>query len=251
MILETIKLLLPQARAWSITVNKRLRQFFEGLATTFDAYVAFIGAVWQEIFPFSTTQLDRWENQFGLIYNESLPDADRRAAIDAEWKAVGGQSAEYIQGILRTAGFDVFVYESFNPGRWPPTFTPPDPFTPGHYYNPADLRAGQPNFYPLVNRFVYDLVTTPAVQAGSPTALAGRPEAQAGRPGGTAVGEKIYVIDDDPALFPYWLYIAGDDPFSAPTSAAQVPNERRLEFESLLLKICPTHLWLGVNVEYI
>ena len=55
------------------------------------------------------------------------------------------------------------------------------------------------------------------------------------------------VIPVDPATWPYFLYIGGE---VFPTQA-NISNIRREEFETLVLKICPTQLWLGMLITYV
>lgn len=119
MSLRIFKHLLPNARAWQLTVNKKLRDFFDGLsAGVVDESKDFIDSVFNDIDPKSTRQLSEWESQFALP--QSLSDEqERRDRLDAAWKALGGQSPRYIENTLCAAGFDVYVHEWWVPGSEP------------------------------------------------------------------------------------------------------------------------------------
>jgi len=103
--LNVIKHLLPKARAWSVTIDKQLRQFFEGLASSGDDVKVFLDGVWLDVFPATTRELSAWELQFALK-DTGLSDSARRDRLDATWKAVGGQSPRYIQDTLQANGLD-------------------------------------------------------------------------------------------------------------------------------------------------
>lgn len=117
-ILNIFKHLLPQARAWRITSSKKLRSFFEGLNFPEDIKI-FCDKVWLDIFPATTRYISDWETQFGL-YNYGLTDFQRRERLDASWKALGGQSPNYIQTTLQANGFDVYVHEWWNSNSFDP-----------------------------------------------------------------------------------------------------------------------------------
>ena len=110
MFFRMLQHLLPNARAWRLTVDKQLRQFFEGLTGLGSDIKDFFDLIWLDIDPQETRELDAWESQFGLP-NTLTDEQERRDRLDAEWKATGGQSPRYIQDTLQAAGFDVYVHE--------------------------------------------------------------------------------------------------------------------------------------------
>lgn len=269
--LRVITHLLPNARAWRITVEKTLREFFEGLAASMGDFKAFFDLVWLDIFPSTTREISTWERQFGLL-DYGLTEQQRRDRLDAAWKALGGQSPRYIQDTLRDAGFDVYVHEWWEPiigrpgggsinGDVTPVVRNPllylddgsasVPFT--MYDGGADSQDGDtasqdggtnaPLGYPLVNKI---LVSSSAIIGdGSASMVDGSTSAQ---DGGFILRNNVvqYTIPSDPNTWPYFLYIGGE------TFAEQafVSQSRRDEFEDLCLKICPTEQWLGILVTY-
>ena len=69
-------------------------------------------------FAASTRDLAGWEQEFGLFSAGSAESA-RRQQLAAAWRAQGGQSPRYLQDVLQTAGFDVYVHEWWEPGTTP------------------------------------------------------------------------------------------------------------------------------------
>lgn len=270
MFLRIFKHLLPRARAWRITVDKKLRQFFEGLSGVGTDVKTFFDDIWLDIFPETTRELDAWENQFALR-DTGITEQQRRGRLAATWKALGGQDPRYIQDTLRGAGFDVYVHEWWEPGTEPgpgvkQCVTPRNPlmylrreFTGvtllvecgealsacGEVFAQAGNQL-EPTGYPLVNKI---FETTPDILplCGEALAEAGEPEALCGNYFEFRDTLREYIVPQDPAKWPYFLYIGGET-FG---DLAQVDPKRRDEFEALCLKICPTQQWLGILVEYV
>jgi len=232
--------LLPQARAWRLTIDKTLRRFFEGLAggAPVDAR-AYIDDVFDDVFPPTTRELEQWEEQFGMFLQGTEPQ--RRLALAAEWAATGGQSPSYIQGIIQAAGFtDVFIYDWWSSG---PPYVAIDPRL---HTNKPLIGTEQSSAFP----------DQPQCQAatdafGNP--IPGQPQCNR-----FLANEVGYIVNntltpvappevpDDPAFWPYFIYFAGP---VFPTPAV-VPNSRRFEFERLLLKLNPMQNWIVTIVDY-
>ncbi len=260
--LRIFKHLLPNARAWRITVDKQLREFFEGLSGVGSDVKTFVDEVWLDIFPETTRELGTWENQFGLR-DTGLTEQGRRDRLDATWKALGGQDPKYIQDTLQANGFNVFVHEWWEPGTEPAVgikqcVTPRNPFTvlrndniesgltitcgnpAATCGNPAATSGSstEPVGYPLVNK-LQQSVPKYKVTCGNPAVTCGSFEI-------FHDVEKRYFIPFDSLKWPYFLYIGGET-FG---DIAQISTQRKNEFEALCLKICPAQQWLGIIVEY-
>lgn len=235
--------LLPTALAWVTTINKKLRQFFEGLTGLPEDIELFIDLVWGDLDPQITRQIGMWETQFNLN-SSGLTDQQRRDSIDAAWKSTGGQSPNYIQSTLQAAGFDVYVHEWFEdvPGR------------PGggSIDNDVSPVARNPNTY------INDGVIQYNSADGVTSMQDGNADAQDGdtstAPGYLLVNKildnngdpVVYTIPGDSTLWPYFMYIGGE---TFP-NLATIPTSRRNEFETLILRLCPTEQWIGVLAEF-
>jgi hypothetical protein len=261
--------LLPNARAWRITVDKNLRRFFEGLSGVGVDAKVFFDQLWLDIFPSTTRVLTEWEDQWGLS-STGLSDQDRRSRLEAAWRALGGQDPKYLQDTLRANGFDVYIHEWWVPESRPvignkTCATPRNPFSvlrndnidsgltitcgnPISTCGNPDARCGsssEPIGYPLVNKIrrttgkLHVTCGNPAITCGSPSATAGGFQLYHDVP-------MRYFIPIDSSKWSYFLYIGGQN-FGEP---AFVNTQRKNEFEALCLKICPAQQWLGIIVEY-
>lgn len=231
--MNLFKRLLPTGRAWSLTANKNLRKFFAALHTVLvDSTKSFADYVYFDIFPATTRELSAWDKQFGLP-TVTMSDAERRTRIEGAWSSMGGQSPRYLQDALQAHGFDVYVHE-----WW-------ESISPVVARNPFDVLSA-----------TY-LSVVPGVDCGEPLAECGEAFAECGnfteKAGYPLVNKLIYnsqdtsyTVPSDPGYFPYFIYVGGVN-FG---DVATVAVARRYEFEALLLKLFPAHLWIGVIVRY-
>ena len=253
--------LLPNAKAWRLTTQKQLREFFEGLTGTGDDVRRFFDFIWLDIFPDTTRELSDWELQFGLP-NTLLTEQERRDRLDATWKAIGGQSPRYLQDTLQAAGFDVYIHEWWElPRTEPPTLRNPLTYLNDgsgaiqYVMNDGALEANDGNLesndgasltptgFVLVNQFDETVIT--AIGDGSLVMNDGSADANDGS-FLTGFIPKQYIIPNDPTKWPYFLYIGGQ---IFPDHAI-VPASRQNEFETLCMKLCPAQQWLGMLITY-
>lgn len=230
--LNIFKHLLPRSRAFNLTINKTLRQFFEGLVGLPQSAVDFIDDIWEDAFPETTRDLIAWENQYGLP-DTGLSESDRRDRIAAARAALGGQDPQYIQQTIQDHGFtNVYVHEWWEAGTDPPVAR--NPFT----YITASRK-------PLVNK-VQRADRDWTVLCGEPLAECGEPGAECGEFNGIGFWYKEYIPEDDPDLYPFYLYFGGQI-FG---TDATVPASRQDEFENLVLSLCPLQHWILFFVIY-
>ena len=229
--------LLPRSKAWDLTIDRSLRQFFLGLTGAGDDVRDAADGVWTELDPSTTTSLDAWEEQHGIIRDAADSTATRRADIDTAWKTRGGQDPSYIQGILRDAGFDVYVHDYWETSH--PPYTPRDP-------------RGYAND-PLVGPVVASAF------ASQTCAFDGAGQACASR---FLAVEVNYLVNDngtnripppipaDPDKWPHFIYI-GPFVMSESETPSQIPVTRKAEFKRLCLKLCPLQDWIVLHVDYV
>ena len=235
--LRVFQHLLPRGQAWRTTIEKTLRKFFEGLTGLPEDAREYADLVWLDGFPDTTREIAEWEKHFGIQPTSSATENERRAALAAEWAATGGQSPTYIEGVLQTAGFDVYVHEWWSSGPNPYTARDPRDYTDIPLVGTvqctgADLLAYQPQCTPpydadgvpftqhLCNRF---LVNDPGYFANDNLTRVAPPP-----------------TPDDPARHRFFFYVGGET-FG---DAALVPLSRRAELRRLLLKMKPAQQWI-------
>lgn len=259
--------LLPRAQAWRLTTSKTLRSFFGGLAAgdvlqaedgqalttetgrpimATDGFLvearATIDLVFDDIFPDRTRLLDEWERLYGLQADQD--EETRRLELAAEWSATGGQSPSYIQGVLQTAGFDVYVHEWWSSGPNPYVARDPRDYTTSPLIGTVQCTG-------VAYQYTSQPQCTPAVD-GDGNALA-QPLCN-----GFLANDPHYFanknltrtapppVPDDQSRWPYFIYIAGE---TFPDEA-DVPSSRKQAFERLLQKLKPAEQWIVTLVNY-
>lgn len=256
--------LLPRSRGWSIVLDKYLRKFFEGLTVFQEDYKLYTDSIFNDIDPYQTRELSRWEKQFQL--SGSGTEADRRQALDAAWKAQGGQSPGYLQKILRDAGFDVFLHEWWyydglvRKTRNPLLYVDDGTFLPSAVFGEPEAVFGEPEAifgekssgggYLLVNKGpgISYLEPTAAACFGELDAVFGEPDAVFGENlGKVRFIPKEYQVPVDPPLFPYFCYVGGE----IFPDFASVEAERKTELERMILKYFPDQLWIVMLINYV
>ncbi len=223
---SVLRRLLPTGRAWRLLPGKKLDQVIEGLSGIGESAREYGGESYFDFFPAKTRELEEWEAFYGLSPTSDDDESDRRAALAAEWKATGGQSKAYIEGVLRTAGYDVWLHE------W---WSSPSPYVardPRDYADPLFLGT---------------------VQCGEPLALCGEPDALCNA--FTAVVPNYWAnlslnptsppgLPSDPARWPYFIYVGGETfPDPASVAATRLPGLRRL-----IQKLKPSQNWVLILI---
>lgn len=246
--------LLPDATAWRVTTQKKLRDFLNGLAQAPADAREFLDAVYGDLFPDTTREIALWEDQFGL--RPASTESARKLQIAGAWAAQGGQSPRYLQDTVRAAGFDVYIHEWWMPGTYPPVARDPREYTDqprigtvqcAALDNTTDLRcctaASAPlpgvippgleveDLYPQCNRWLVNtvryLVNLTLTRDAPPP------------------------VTDDETKWPYFLYFGGPLDVDDNITKANVPAARREEFERLLLKLRPSQHWIVTYVDYV
>lgn len=263
--------LLPRSKALNITIDKPLRQLYEGLADSGQGIIMASDSALLDIMPASTTRFDDYELQFGLDNTLTDDNARRERIVNVWGNMVGGQSPDYIQTAIRDAGFDVYLHGWWQdvPGRpnggsingdHEPVARDPETYlwngvSQRRYYTlgNAEMQCGgelaflgsqlDPQGYPLVNSLV---------NASQPLAGCGQNEMQCGGintqcgAGFIRFDKLVYTIPTDEATWPHYIYIGA----SVFPLTATVSNTRRVEFENLCMKLCPADKWVGILVNY-
>jgi len=209
--------------------GRMIDRFFLGLTGIFVDARQFIDDVYFDLFADTTRALPEWEGQFA-IQPVAPATADRIDAVNARWKAQGGQSPSYLQTTVQAAGFPLYLHE-----WWEPPYN--------DVRDPRDHTS-----VPLIGQY----------QCGQAEALCRdfAPQAQcnnflANDPGYLVNDNLLPLapppITDDSDTWVHFLYWGGET-FG---DRVEIPASRRAELEQLVLQICPTHAWLVMLVDYI
>lgn len=109
---KAFRTLLPDGRAWNIDLSVVFKQLIDAIMDSAADVKEYFLRVKNDVFPDSTEALDLWEEQF-LLDGSSLTESERRSNLAARWSSRGGQSANYIEGILLKLEIVAKVYENF------------------------------------------------------------------------------------------------------------------------------------------
>ena len=263
--------LLPNSQTFRLTIDRTLRKFFEGFGAFFDEAASdpdytlplpspdpprkFVDDVYLDLFPTITRPTARaeWLKQFGLT--PSGVEATEKLQIAAAWQAQGAQDPKYLQDLLQTAGFSLFVHE-----WWDKTL----PLLLQTQCGDDLAECGEPTAVCSVSpavRLVRDprlytlLPHVGIIQCGDFIAQCGEPSAQCndllGNDPGYLVNETLNRrapprIPDDAAYWRFIFYVGGE---TFPDRVAIDP-ERRAELEQLILQYRPTQQWVVMLVDY-
>lgn len=255
MSLNLWKVILPRSRAFSLTINKKLRQFFEGLNFVND-FRDQADEVFTNLDPQKTQDLEEWEDQF-YLRNYGLTEQERRDRLEATWKLTGGQSPAYLQAVLRSYGFDVYVHDWWQPDTQQNVFvmgsnvsymgdqfsfmgsqfdTYPAPWDP-------NIVLVAP-YYPLVNK-ISSRTFSEITMGGSPIVMGDGFSFMGGSI--ESVSNLDYPLPSDPVRWRHFIYVAAE---TMPNHAT-VPLSRKNALEELILSIFPTGKWVGMIVKYV
>ncbi len=289
MFFKILKHLLPKSEVWKIVIEKILKKFFQGITVFPKDIKDFVDNVYGDIFPQITRELQKWENQFNIILGKT--EQERRDNITGRWRAQGGQGLDYLQDVLQSAGYNVFVHQ-----WWYDT----DPITV-YYGNTGYTNAytGNPNCdtgheiildYSIRNPNEYlENENLPIYQAytGGPTDT-GSPDGETGvllsGTGKLLVNKGASFVDiryqsytgnpDDDTGNPdsetgvIYEIVFSEITYDVPTNVddfsyilyigaetfpefAQIDADQQDEFERVILTYFPAYEWVGLLIDYI
>jgi len=217
-----IAFLLPKSRAFWITVNKPLRQLFEGVAIVAKTIHDHLTDIFLDIWPTSTTKLLQWSQQMGFAQEQTI------TTIEAAWADGGGQSPSSLQERLQAAGFDVYVHEWWEvPAASPPVKRNPITLiNAGNEVLVNDVTVASPKY---VNQFQ-------SVAAGN-TQFQGDNDVRFGDINGLLYLQKNYATPSITDEYVHYWYV-GDSTFP---DKADVADTKYDELKRLIYKYKPTH----------
>ncbi len=119
-ILSLTRQLYPTGRVFKMPKFGFLEKFHTALAASenaaYEDALSILGSLLPDNTNFTAQDASAWERRLGLITNDAVSLADRKAAIVRKINHPGTiparQNYLYLQGQLQAAGFDVYVYEN-------------------------------------------------------------------------------------------------------------------------------------------
>lgn len=107
---QTIDALLPKGSAWDVEPDGGLDLLLDGVADSKDITREFLANLAYLRDSTLTPILDDLEKEYGLVRNSRLTEAERISRLIAARTDRSGFGADYLQGKLQAAGFDVLVH---------------------------------------------------------------------------------------------------------------------------------------------
>lgn len=105
--------LLPPGSIWTPKDDADFDKLLEGMADNHEEIRIFLSQLSVLRDPDKTFILDDLEREYGLIKDENLSESVRRQRLSAiAFARNGGGTPDFLQQVLRDAGFDVFVYNN-------------------------------------------------------------------------------------------------------------------------------------------
>jgi len=247
--------LLPSGSAFKLTFNSQIRKLFKVLGLPADQVENESTNIFFDADPQNTRCLDEWDEQFA-IFGPTATEQDRRDRVDAAWKETGGQSPGYIQGLLQSAGFDVYVHEAAE------YFGAGDRVVggSGKSCTPTACKLGDIGIVGAGNivgggyerlRVIKDPrpFVGGAVHIVGDTSIVGSGNIVGATQGILLINDLVETPPaalDDPDTWPYVWYI-GAETFG---DFANVSNERQDEFIRLIQKVRPRHTWIVLFINF-
>lgn len=252
--------LLPPGAIWTMEYGAGFDQFIAALAANNVDLKDFLAELNLIRSPKFTRLLTELEEEFGIIPNFELSEAQRRINLDiAKTKRGSLKNAEYLEQILRGLGFDVYVHIN-NPPVDPDLFL----FEAFSCYSGGEnAYSGDPSAvcggvggYLLVNGDMARETSVYSCLSGGDFAVSGGERAICGIQDYIREDPIVYDIPDDPGYWGLFFFVGGPatrNPSGELTAiqTAGIPIVRASEFNRLILQLKPAHSWAGLIINYI
>lgn len=259
--------LLPDGSVWNPKPGAGLEQLLEGMGAADENVVDFLAALARLRDPATTSILDDLEKEYGIVASTTLTEAERRQALAAivyQGRSTG--SAQNLQSVLQASGFDVQVHENspaVDPDLFLNAFFLMFAEGPNAYAGfipaggpPSTAVAGKTGGFLLVNGFSGEQTPLYLAFAGGPSMVADNAIAISGRFDELQIDPVFYPVSNDPDTWPLYFFVGGDATRNVAgeltnIETADVPSNRREEFERIILRYKPIHTWAGLIVNYV
>lgn len=267
-----INALLPPGKFWEPAAGDPYDALLDGMAENSDAIKTDLDALAHIRNPRKTPILSDLEKEYGVIPATLATEAERRARLAVfRYNRTSTGAWDTMQAKLQESGFDVYVHPN-DPAVDPATFlTQAFQMTAGDsnsYAGDPDAYCGQIGGEILVNGDLFKSLPRYSNQCGmvnpfDAEAVYDPPMCGDGVYAGDYHGYYIhefvqgdYSIPTDPGYWPLFFFVGGEatrDPVTGELTQikiATIPNERRGEFRSIILKFKPLHAWGGLIAAF-
>jgi len=230
-----INALLPDGDIWNPEKDGDFDRFLEGLSLCIEdarSYLEQLG-FFRDPYNISEEMLQDLEKEYGIVTKTNVSVETRRMQLAAKIYERGGTgSPDDLKNALINAGFNVYVHPN-DPAVDPAIFL--DQSFQVTIGDPLNAYIGDPGAY--FGRFGgYLLVNGPIIVTGG--------------------DEKEYNIPTDPDAWPFIFFLGGIAIRNVSGQLieifrAEIPAERKSEFESIILQYKPIFTWAGIIVTYV
>lgn len=254
--------LLPKGEIWNLKSDGDFDLLLDGMAENNEEIRIFLSKLAYVREPQKTEILSDLEKEFGII-NKNLTEQERRNRLgSAKYLKNSDGSRDHIQNRLRTAGFDIFVYDNDPP-------VDPSQFVNANFKTicgssiaicgAAGVICGTANSNQLLvnGDLIFHSESIQQVVCGNFGAISGNSQAVCGRKVTVPDTNNVtYELPVSPGYDHLIFFIGGEvtrDPVTDEIlliEPAQISASRRDELESIILKYKPMHSWCGLIVEY-
>lgn len=282
-VFNTFKHLFSRSQAWRLVASP-IKEYIKGFSYFPGDLRDFIDRIWLDIFPDTTREFEKWEQQFGLAQTGTAQE--RLDNLKGRWQAQGGQGFDYLQDLIQASGYpQVFLHEWWIGADAYRTYclapdsdcgsataecgvllidgaiTTKDPndwlddqyltycLGPDSDCGATEAECGGTIYETklLVNKGPELASFDYAIYCLAPDSDCGAIEAECGVLTGLNFVPIEYMIPQDPVQWRYIIYV-GAEIFG---EIAEVPAELRGEFERLLLGKMPYQQWMGLLINYV
>jgi len=251
---------------WQLKQDGDFDKLLDGMSDNAELVTLFLQCISCVRDPFTTPILSDLEKEYGIQTDERLSEETRREQLAAlVYTGTTNGSKDGLQSALNAAGFDVQVHEN-SPAVDSDLFLNSVPFmvadgdnayagfypvTPGVYTSIAGKTGGDL----LVNGKLFTQRPDYISVANGSTMFAGNANAYAGKYDDLVQDIIIYPIPDDPNSWPFFFFVGGDATRGVSgeltsIATADIPIERKVAFERIILKYKPLHSWAGLIINY-
>lgn len=250
---DVIKILLGNGRAWLMPTGGMVDKIFTALSKEPENICQYFNKVRDIGIPGKIPEsgLDYWESDLALTKQMSMSVQQRNERIIAKLYATGGQSKYYIQSIIQSAGYNMYITEN-NPVENPDvrsytttlgSFTLGSGATLGAYTDRIDPRTVIGTL--IAGPDIYESYKNYSSTLGGFTLGSG---AKLGTYTSTQTVSYQYVIPPNPAYYGLVWFLHGSLGLG---NFVDMSQEQFNELKRIILEIKPAHTWIVVQANII